>query len=176
MNSLNEMNNLNINEMNLCKRTYLETKEFHKEVDEHIIVKQIEKPEYTKCYIDLIINVLFLLEMKMYDIEIYELIKRHPKVNKVDFTDINKKIMNDFSDEILFKSQIYLWYLSLMAGGRILKKVLPNKYKYLFEFEIGLKDKLKNFINKIPQENHIKFIENVKIMYKLIKKHFDNYI
>lgn len=168
-------------EYNLCKETYLQTKELHKQVDNHEIVKNINKPEYTKCYIDLIIDVLFLLEMKMphyqnVNNEIYNLIKRNPKVNKLNFNDINKKIMNDFDNDIYFKSQIYLWYLSLMAGGKLLKKLLPNKYKYLFDFEVGLKEKLKNFINEIPKEHHIEFIENVKVTYKLIKKHFDNCI
>lgn len=161
----------------LCKKTYLQTKELHKLVDNHEIVKQIQKPEYTKCYINLIIDVLFLLEMKM-DINnnLYNLIKRNPKVNKLNFNDINKKIMKDFENEINFKSQIYLWYLSLMAGGKLLKKILPNEYLYLFDFEDGLKQELKNFINEIPKEQHETFIENVKVMYKLIAKHFDNCI
>jgi hypothetical protein len=163
----------------LCAKTYKQTKEFHKQVDKHEIVKKIDKAENTKCYIDLIVGVLFLLEMKIKndpekcDVEIYQLIKRNPNVNKVDFTDINKKIMNDFDNEIHFKSQIYLWYLSLMAGGKLLKKVLPNEYNYLFDFQAGLKEKLKNFINEIPEDKHDEFIENVKVMYKLIKKHFD---
>jgi hypothetical protein len=167
-------------DMDLCKKTYMQTKEFHKQVDEHEIVKKIDKPKYAKCYIDLIVGVLFLLEMKINrdgkkNLDIYNLIKRNPQVNKLDFTDINKKIMNDFDNEILFKSQIYLWYLSLMAGGKLLKKVLPKQYLYLFDFENGLKDKLKDFINQIPEENHEIFIENVKVMYKLIKKHFDTF-
>lgn len=159
---------------NLCAKTYKQTKDFHKEVDNHEIVKQIHKPKYTKAYIDLIVGVLFLLEMKMDpQNEIYNKIKRKPEINKLDFTDINKKIMNDFDNEIHFKSQIYLWYLSLMAGGKLLKRMLPNQYFYLFDFEECLKDELKKFINGISEDKHDEFIENVKVMYKLIKKHFD---
>jgi hypothetical protein len=158
----------------LCKKTYCETKELHKLVDNHKLVKEIHLPENTKIYIDLVEMVLFILEMNFFQLEksdIFAKLRRNPPITSVIFSDIIKKIMNDMDNVVLYKSQIYLWYLSLMAGGRILKKVLPEKYNYLFTFDIKKED-LKSYINQIPEEQHVEFIENVKITYKLIEEHF----
>lgn len=162
--------------MDLCKKTYTQTKSLHQIVDSHSIVKNINLDSLeSEYYINLIKYVLFLLESKMENNEFYEGLKRNPKINFVPFNDITKKIMNDYTNPVLFKSQIYLWYLSLMAGGKILKKKLPEESHYLLDFTETQKLELKKIINNIPECNHKLFIDNVKIMYKLIAEYFDKF-
>lgn len=161
--------------MDLCKKTYIQTKDLHKIVDSHQLVKGITlDSKESEYYINVIEYVLFLLEYKMKNNEFNEL-KRYPKVNFVPFNDITKKITDDSINPVLFKSQIYLWYLSLMAGGKILRKKLHEKYHYLLDFTESQKVELKQIINNIPECNHSEFIDNVAIMYKLIAEYFDKF-
>lgn len=168
--------------MELCKRTFLYTKELHRLVDNHIIIKEIHKEEYAKCYTNLIEMVLFVLEMKMktsVDLitdKLYRKLIRRPQINKVDFNDVIKKLMKDFDNPLLLKSHIYIWYLSLVSGGKILKKILPEEYSYLFDFEENTKEELKEYIDDIALFDYTEFIENVKMIYMLIKQHFDRAI
>lgn len=165
--------------MELCKRTFLHTKELHRLVDNHIIILQIHEPKYAKCYTDLIEMVLFVLEMKMktsvglVEDKLYKKLVRRPKIHRVEFNDVIKKLMNDFHSQLLLKSHIYIWYLSLVSGGKILKKILPEEYSYLFDFEENTKEELKEYINQIPIFDYTEFIENVKMIYMLVKQHFD---
>lgn len=162
--------------MDLCKKTYIETKELHKIVDSHPVVKNINlESKESKYYINLIKYVLFLLELKMEHNPFYKGLKRNPNIHFVPFNDITKKIMNDYTNPILFLSQVYLWYLSLMAGGKILRKKLPKESHYLLDFTEIQKVELKQIINNIPECDHKLFIDNVDIMYKLIAKDFDNF-
>lgn len=167
--------------MDLCKKTFLQTKDLHKKVDTHIVVKGISLDSKESIfYINTIEYILQLLEAEEDEsTDFFESIKRHPKIDFVPkgTDNLTKKIMEDYDNPILFASQIYLWYLSLMAGGKILRKKLPEKYHYLFDYTESQKNELKQFINSsIPIESHDIFIENVGIMYKLIASHFDTLI
>jgi hypothetical protein len=147
--------------MDLCKKTYIQTKDLHKIVDNHSLVKNINlDSKESEYYINLIKYVLFLLESKMKSNEFYEGLKRNPKINFVPFNDITKKIMNDYTNPVLFASQIYLWYLSLMAGGKILRKKLPKESHYLLDFTETQKLELKQIMYKLIAEYFDKFYNN----------------
>ena len=162
----------------MCKKTYLQTKDLHKIVDSHPLVKGIAiDSKESEYYINLIKYVLFLLESKMETNEFYDKLKRKPLIdnNEVPYNSVIVKEILYNNSELFFKSQIYLWYLSLMAGGKILKKKLHEKFHYLLDFTESQKIELKQIINNIPECDHKLFIDNVAIMYKLIAEDFDKF-
>jgi heme oxygenase len=71
----------------------------------------------------------------------------------------------------------YAFYLGLLFGGNILKKMIPNKDEHdFFSFE-NPKQLITEFKNYLDNNvsNHDEFISNVNEVYKLIKEIFDEF-
>lgn len=163
----------------LCEKVYQETKSLHVLVDRHIFFKKLISTHDASAYIDMITHVLTIIEPNLP--EELNFVKRLTKnVSRKNIKNnkyiLFNKIEEDTASEnkILYLTQIYLWYLSLMAGGKIIKKYTNKEHHYLFEYTQEDKNRLKSYINNsVSTKDHGFFIENVAIMYKLIKDHMD---
>lgn len=165
---------------NLCEQAYSKTRCLHNVVDRHRFVKAIKlgSPESIH-YIKTIEIILSLLEKYMdIEIELHSRIRRIPQDNLIHVPPgipLFEKIQRDTCDDVLYLGQIYLWYLSLMAGGSILRREYGPKYQHLFNFTSDDRMFLKSEVNRLPVSQHEKFISNVSHMYKLIADYFDDF-
>lgn len=170
--------------MSLCYETFQATKQTHKLVDHHKFVRSISLPKYKNIYLDMIKCVTTILESQMHLFipdALSNKLKRNTNFisfNPVLYT-LQQRILLDTSDKCMFLCQVYLWYLSLMSGGRILSKkfleVDPNCDVSIFKFQENTKQELKNFIDsqltKVIERKG--FIFNCDRMYHIIKETFD---
>ena len=71
----------------------------------------------------------------------------------------------------------YQFYLGLLFGGNMLKRMLPEHNDFLtYENSTDLINDFKTYLcNNVDEIEKIKFIENVNVSYKLIKKLFDEF-
>jgi hypothetical protein len=164
--------------MKFTERLYLETKEAHKTVDSHPFVSLIRTN-----------NMAGELYINFNKICIYELQKTF-KLNDVHlqarlYRDIEQPdiFINKSLNELLilcrqFPLELgYAFYLGLLFGGNILKKMIPNKDEHdFFSFE-NPKQLITEFKNYLDNNvsNHDEFISNVNEVYKLIKEIFDEF-
>lgn len=163
----------------LCEKVYQETKALHVLVDKHTFFKKLISTQDTTAYISMITQVLSIIEPSLpEDLDFVKRLTRNVshkniKNNKcILFNKIQEDTASD--NKILYLTQIYLWYLSLMAGGKIIKKYTDKEHHYLFDYTQEDKNRLKSYINNsISTKEHCLFIENVAIMYKLIKDYMD---
>jgi hypothetical protein len=165
---------------NLCDQTYSETRCLHSVVDRHQFVKSIKlNSSEAKHYINTVEFVLLILEKHMdSESEIHNRIRRLPPHKACcvpSGVPLFEKIQRDTSDDVLYLSQVYLWYLSLMAGGSILRREYGPEYQYLFSFTKEDRMFLKSEVNRLSDSQHAKFISNVSHTYKLIAEYFNNF-
>ncbi len=171
--------------LKLCSRTYNLTRDYHKLVDSHLFVKNIEYgSEEAEFYIYMIYKVLIILETKLNSVipddlnvsrkEFLECYKYRDSSHSLSSLDkLLSKISVDTLNRTLYLSEVYLWYLSLMSGGRILKQHFPQ-YSCLFTFFKETKTQLKKYIDS-QNINEQLFIDNVAIGYSLITSVFDEF-
>lgn len=170
----------------ITKETFIATKQTHRHVDTHVFVKDILQgnQEYINEYVCMIENILFILEQRFDNYSLPPFFHSHLKKTP-PFTPNEKvsrllqRIIQDTQDRVMYLSQIYMWYLSLLSGGKILKKYMPENKHYLFEYPPETKQLLKNYLDKelescVPSRKG--FILNVDKMYNSIILHFDSYL
>jgi hypothetical protein len=161
----------------LAYLSYKNTKSLHDEVDKHRFVKNISlnSPE-AHHYIETVEYVLYILEQAM-DREnpLYQKLRRFVYKPTPPCHPLFDKIQEDTMDPLLLRSQIYLWYVSLMAGGKLLRRKFDTNQHHLFAFTKDDKLLLKSSLNDIPESDHHKFIRNIAQTYKLIKFYFDDF-
>lgn len=158
----------------LCKKTFFLSKENHRKVDQHPFVKSLDTTN--ELYIQLIKQVLCVLQTQKVKLNQWGLgfLCKIQKDIQIPDAELFVKISQDTKDDLLFKSQIYMWYLSLMAGGKMIKKFTAKEHHYLFDYTAEDKQNLKNFIDTSVNENdHLAFIDNVNMVYLLIEQHFN---
>jgi hypothetical protein len=168
--------------MDFTSRLFLETKQFHKLVDDHSFTNNIKN---SKNIGDIYINFNKMCIESIQQIEVAS-----------DFTEIYKKLYREtFTfDDIYISNELnllierckkyplehsYLFYLGLLSGGNILKKYISEKHHLFLTFENPniLRKEFKDYLNnkiktKEQQENFIKIVSET---YLLIKKCFDKF-
>jgi hypothetical protein len=161
---------------NFTDRLYLETKESHTQVDRHPFVSLIRKDKvagemyinFNKICIHEIQNVLKLkdnnLSTKLYrDIDLQEMY-----ISNTLF-----KLLNHCKTYPLESG--YQFYLGLLFGGNMLKRMLPEHTSFLtYENNKELIKEFKSYLNK-NIDNQDLFIKRVNEAYILIKQLFDEY-
>lgn len=173
----------------LTKETYDTTKKNHRLVDSHPFVKNILTNHRTNkeniVYAEMIENVLYTLQSHFDKFNVPEFFYTHlykkvpTNISNPLLHDLLQRIHQDTNDRVLFLSQVYMWYLSLMAGGSLLKKHMDDKHLYLFEYSPDTRNLLKNYLDfdkELSCTFREKFIMNVDDMYICIRKTFDNFM
>lgn len=165
---------------------YNNTKKSHQLVDQHAFVKEILKNNtaFGNEYVCMIENILYTLEQHFLTHNMphffYTHLKKSPSFTPNTNIDTLLKHI-DTQDYIMYLCQIYMWYLSLLSGGKLLKKHLPESTHYLFDFPPDTKTLLKKFINQeFSQLKNTTFkekvIPNINQTYVHIVQHFNQYI
>jgi hypothetical protein len=168
--------------MKFTERLYLETKDTHKDVDKHSFVALIRKNDISaKLYIDL--NKICIYELQ----KAFNL--KDKQLQQGLFRDIDQPDMfiNEPLNELLILCKQYplalgyQWYLGILNGGNMLKKMIRDPvsqdfltYQNSKQLIIDFKDYLDQSVtDPIKQEE---FINVVNKSYKLIKLCFDKFI
>ena len=97
------------------------------------------------------------------------------------------KIREDKNDDVLFMSHLYIWWLGVLFGGQMIKKLLNKNEELMeyidvmFNFECNSRDLIRDFkdyLNELisSDECEERFIKNVNEVYLMIGKVFDEII
>lgn len=164
--------------MSFTDRLYLETKESHRVVDKHPFVSLIRKNKlagdmyvnFNKICINEFQNVLILKDKQLLN-KLYR---------NIDIPDIyitkNLSTLLQHCRKYPLESA-YQFYLGLLFGGNMLKKMLPNHNDFLtYNDSKQLIQEFKEYLNSnvTKQEQDI-FVNNVNQAYVLIAKLFDEF-
>jgi hypothetical protein len=154
------------------------TKDSHSHVDKHPFVSMIRKNKLAgEMYINF--NKVCINEiqkvLKLKDINLQS--NLHREVFGKD------KVPSVILQEILIHCKTYplesayQFYLGLLFGGNMLKRMLPEHNDFLtYENSKDLINNFKTYLcNNVDEIERIKFIENVNLSYILIKKLFDEF-
>ena len=157
----------------------LATKDSHSQVDKHPFVSMIRKNKLAgEMYINF--NKICINEiqkvLKLKDINLQSNLYR-----EFDVPDV--KVPSVILREILIHCKsyplesAYQFYLGLLFGGNMLKRMLPEHNDFLtYENSKDLINNFKTYIcNNVDEIERIKFIENVNLSYILIKNLFDEF-
>ena len=177
-----------------------ETKQNHDIVDRHDFVKLLfnKDTKIIKLYIDLhcvIFELLKIKKPKNFPNECYNAFNKEYTYTDIEYICEFNNVYNYVFDiyyitntdsehnlsELDLLSHYYCWYLGVLYGGQMIKKVIPENFKPQYDliFNIEHKDRyiklIKNYINERikEKEEQIYFIDNVNKIYKNIKNIFD---
>lgn len=167
--------------MKFTEQLYLETKESHEQVDKHPFVNLIRKNDLAaKLYINL--NKICIYELQKYlKLEDSEL--QNELYRDIDQPEIF--IYSDLNELLLLCKQYplqlsYQWYLGLLFGGNMLKKMISDPISQEFLTYQNSKKLIINFKNYLDENvtdtiKQKEFINVVNKSYKLIKRCFDKF-
>ena len=157
---------------------FLETKEFHKQVDKHQFTYLIKHNRTAAdIYIDFnklcIYNIFKTLEIK--DDLLYNKLKKNFILPQI--------IISHNFNTLLLKCQkfplehCYMFILGLISGGNILKKYISKDHHDFLTFDQSsiLSKDFKNYLNNYIINKEL-FIQNVKDSYILIETIFQEFI
>lgn len=160
----------------------LATKDSHSHVDKHPFVSMIRKNKLAgEMYINF--NKVCINEiqkvLKLKDINLQSNLHREFKVK----CKVPDEVPSVILQEILIHCKTYplesayQFYLGLLFGGNMLKRMLPEHNDFLtYENSKDLINNFKTYLcNNVDEIERVKFIENVNLSYKLIKKLFDEF-
>jgi len=167
----------------------LATKDSHSHVDKHPFVSMIRKNKLAgEMYINF--NKVCINEiqkvLKLKDINLQSNLHREFKVPCL-LSKSSVKVPDEVPSVILREILIhcktyplesaYQFYLGLLFGGNMLKRMLPEHNDFLtYENSKDLINNFKTYLcNNVDEIERIKFIENVNLSYILIKKLFDEF-
>lgn len=157
-------------------RLYIETKESHTQVDKHPFVSLIRKDKtagdlyinFNKICINEIQNVL-----KLKDNNLSTQLYRDIDLNEMYISNTLLKLLTHCKTYPL--ESAYQFYLGLLFGGNMLKRMLPEHTSFLtYENNQELIKEFKNYLNTNVKDEDL-FIQRVNEAYKLIKVLFDEY-
>ena len=156
----------------------LTTKDAHTAVDRHPFVSMIRKNKLAgEMYINF--NKICINEiqkvLKLKDINLQSNLYREFDVPEIYISPILRKILIHCKTYPL--ESAYQFYLGLLFGGNMLKRMLPEHNDFLtYENSKDLINNFKTYLcNNVDEIERIKFIENVNLSYILIKKLFDEF-
>jgi hypothetical protein len=156
----------------------LATKDSHSQVDKHLFVSMIRKNKLAgEMYINF--NKICINEiqkvLKLKDINLQSNLYREFDVPEIYISPILREILIHCKTYPL--ESAYQFYLGLLFGGNMLKRMLPEHNDFLtYENSKDLINNFKTYIcNNVDEIERIKFIENVNLSYILIKNLFDEF-
>jgi hypothetical protein len=158
------------------ERLYLETKESHTIVDKHPFVSLIRKNKLAgEMYINF--NKICIYELQLYlklkDSNLQSKLYRDIEQPDMYITSSLSSLLKHCKEFNLESS--YQFYLGLLFGGNMLKKMLPEHYDFLtYTDSKELISEFKEYLNE-NVTNQTLFIKNANDAYKLIKCIFDEF-
>lgn len=164
--------------MSFTDKLYNETKESHKVVDRHPFVSMIRN---NKIAGEMYIN---FNKICIHEIQTVLELKDKPLQNKLyRDIDIPELFITNTLNELLIHCKkyplesAYQFYLGLLFGGNMLKRMLPEAHEFLtYNNSKELIDRFKTYLcNNVPVSEQDTFIDNVNKAYDLIKKLFDEF-
>jgi heme oxygenase len=89
-----------------------------------------------------------------------------------------KRLLERCKEQPLYHA--YMFYLGLLAGGKLLMRYIPPEWTNILQFEEDTKylmDRFKSYLNAtiMNVEEQNKFIDEVNESYSLIEKCFDEF-
>lgn len=165
--------------MSFTDRLYTETKESHKVVDKHPFVSLIRKDKLAgDMYVNF--NKLCIHEIQQI-LDLQDNVLQKQLYRNIDLPDIY--ITSTYAKLLKHCKQYpvesaYQFYLGLLFGGNMLKRMLPEHHEFLTyenskELITEFKTYLCKHVSKVEQQEQ--FIQNVNKSYELIKKLFDEF-
>ena len=178
------------------------TKENHTKLDTHEFVKGLYKEYNDKnalYYLELHYIILKELQKLINDTESdsidcfkyfdkdYSIFKLSDLGELGSVKGVINKIREDKNDDVLFMSHLYIWWLGVLFGGQMIKKLLNKNEELMeyidvmFNFECNSRDLIRDFkdyLNELisSDECEERFIKNVNEVYLMIGKVFDEII
>ena len=164
--------------MSFTDKLYNETKDAHTVVDRHPFVSMIRKNKTAgEMYINF--NKICIHEiqtvLKLNDKSLQTKLYREIDIPDIFLTNTLNKLLNYC--KIYPLESAYQFYLGLLFGGNMLKKMLPEAHEFLtYDDSKELIKEFKAYLcNNIPESEQDTFINNVNKSYELIKKLFDEF-
>lgn len=164
--------------MSFTDKLYLATKDSHTIVDRHSFVSMIRKDKLAgEMYINF--NKICIYEIQ----NVLELRDKKLQSNLYRDFDIPEIYITSTLQELLAHCKkyplesAYQFYLGLLFGGNMLKRMLPEHYDFLtYEGPKELITEFKDYLcNNVTESEQDIFINNVNKSYELIKKLFDEF-
>ena len=178
------------------------TKENHTKLDTHEFVKGLYKEYNDKnalYYLELHYIILKELQKLINDTESdsidcfkyfdkdYSIFKLSDLGELGSVKGVINKIREDKNDDVLFMSHLYIWWLGVLFGGQMIKKLLNKNEELMeyidvmFNFECNSRDLIRDFkdyLNELISSDECdeRFIKNVNEVYLMIGKVFDEII
>lgn len=164
--------------MSFTELLYEETKNLHNVVDRHPFVGLIRKNKMAgEMYINF--NKLCINEIQktivLNDDVLYGKLSKDIMMPDVYISNVLSKILEHCKEYPLESG--YQFYLGLLFGGNILKKMLPEYEEFLtYDNPKELIVEFKNYLcNNVNEKDYDRFINNVKKLYILINELFDEF-
>lgn len=164
--------------MTFTNRLYTETKDSHTQVDRHPFVSMIRTNKLAgEMYVNFnkicIREIQTVLQLK--DKQLYSKLYKDVGIPEIDTTQTFDDLLNHCRKYSL--ESAYQFYLGLLFGGNMLKKMLPEHNDFLTcenskQLIIDFKTYLCNNVSESDQDI---FIYNVNKSYVLIKGVFDEF-
>lgn len=157
-------------------RLYIETKDSHTAVDRHPFVSMIRKDKLAgEMYINF--NKICIHELqqvlKLKDKNLQNKLNRDIEIPDLFITNTLSTLLQQCRKYPL--ESAYQFYLGLLFGGNMLKRMLPEYHEFLtYNDSKELIHEFKTYLCENISEQDI-FINNVNESYKLIKKLFDEF-
>lgn len=158
------------------ERLYMETKDAHTAVDRHPFVSMIRKNKLAgEMYINF--NKICIHELqqvlKLKDEELQSRLHRDIDIPDFFITSTLSRLLIHCRKYPL--ESAYQFYLGLLFGGNMLKRMLPEYHEFLtYNDSKELVSNFKEYLcNNVKSQDQDIFIDNVNKSYKLIKILFD---
>lgn len=173
------MSSMSSTVMSFTEKLYIETKESHKIVDKHPFVSLIRKDKlagdiyvnFNKLCIDAIQQIL-----NLNDKDLQTKLHRDFDLPDVYITPTYYSLLKHCKKYPL--ESAYQFYLGLLFGGNMLKKMLPEHNDFLtYDNSKNLISDFKEYLcgNIVNIEDQQHFINNVNKSYSIIKDLFDEF-
>jgi hypothetical protein len=160
------------------ERLYIETKDSHTAVDRHPFVSMIRKDRLAgEMYINFnkicIHELQQVLELK--DKNLQSRLHRDIDIPDIFITNTLSTLLTHCRKYSL--ESAYQFYLGLLFGGNMLKRMLPEYHEFLtYHDSKELVSNFKEYLcNNVKNQDQDIFIDNVNESYKLIKTLFDEF-
>jgi len=158
---------------NFTDKLYESTKDAHTSVDKHPFVSLIRKDKRAgEMYIDFNKICIHEIQKVMY----FEKLHRDTKDIKERMEKyVSLQKLLDHCKEYPLESA-YQFYLGLLFGGNILKRMLPDHSDFLtYDDPKELIKEFKAYLCTVPEAKQDAFISNVNVCYDLIRELFDEF-
>lgn len=161
---------------NFTDRLYIETKDSHTQVDKHPFVSLIRKDKIAgDLYINFNKVCIYELQnvLKLNDNDLYKRLYRDIDLPEIYISKTLSDLLSHCKTYPL--ESAYQFYLGLLFGGNMLKRMLPEHTSFLtYENNQEVIKEFKNYLNTNVKNEDL-FIQRVNQAYKLIKVLFDEY-